>query len=134
MNKKSFSNIEWVILVTDNYKISRSFYKNTLGLEIIRETLQEEFTQFKLDNCFLAIYGRKQMEKLVGNKYIRNGGGAIYTLKEVADIDKYYQELKNQGVKFIQKPVTQPWGQRTAYFIDPDNHIWEIQQWMEKVK
>ncbi len=132
MIKKSFSNIEWIILATDHYKISRSFYKNTLGLTIIRETPKEEFTQFKLDNCFLAIYGRKQMEKLVGKKYIGNGGAAIYTLKEVEDVDKYYQELKNQGVKFIKKPTTQPWGQRTAYFLDPDYHIWEIQQWVNK--
>lgn len=132
MNKKSFSNIEWIILVTDRYQKSRSFYKDTLSLSVVRETPSEQFSQFKLGDCFLAIYGRKHMEKLVGKKYIGKGGGAIYTLKEVENVDEYYVELKNKGVKFIKKPTTQPWGQRTAYFLDPDNHIWEIQQWVTK--
>lgn len=128
--KNNIYNLEWVILATDQYKKSRSFYKDTLGLEIVREAPKEEFSQFKLENCFLAIYGRKQLEKLVGRKHLKQGNDAIYTFKEVKDIDKYYQTLKNKGVNFIKKPATQAWGQRTAYFLDPDLHIWEIQQWI----
>ena len=129
---KNTYGIEWIILTTDHCEASRKFYKDLLGLEIIRETPEEQFTQFKLDNCYLAIYGRREMEKLIGSKYIGRGGGAIYTFKEVKDIDTYYEQLKNSGVPFIKKPMTQPWGQRTAYFLDPDQHIWEIQEWVNE--
>jgi len=27
--------------------------------------------------------------------------------------------------------ATQAWGQRTAYFGDPDGHLWEIQEWIK---
>lgn len=62
--------IEWIILVTDKYSQSRAFYKNLLKLTPIREVIEEKFSQFKLKNCFLAIYGRKQYEKLVSTPYI----------------------------------------------------------------
>ncbi len=128
--KTNTLNLEWLILVTDHYQKSRTFYHEILGLEVIREARGEEFTQFKLDNCYLAIYGRKQVEKLIGKKFVGKSGGAIYSFKEVKNIDKYYQTLKDKGLKFIKKPTIQPWGQRTAYFLDPDNNIWEIQEWI----
>lgn len=42
------------------------------------------------------------------------------------DTDSAYEQLKSKGVHFIKPPTTQPWGQRTAYFSDPDGNIWEI--------
>lgn len=130
--QKTNTKVEWIILVTDKYLESKNFYQNILGFPIERDMPEEEFTQFKLMNCFLAIYGRKQISKLLGKEIIEKPGGAIYTFAETDNIDKQYQELKDKGVNFIVEPKTQPWGQRTAYFTDPDGHIWEIQQWTDK--
>lgn len=124
--------IQWVILVTDRYKESVNFYKEFLGFTQEREIPEEEFCQFSLKNCSFAVYGRNQAEKLLGKEYITQAGGAIYTLPETQNIDKEYQNLKQKGVRFIKEPATQPWGQRTAYFTDPDGHIWEIQQWLSR--
>lgn len=124
--------IEWIILVTDKYQESYLFYKDVLGFHVEREAPNEEFCQFSLQNCFVAIYGRKFVEQLIGKEYVGKSGGAIYTFGESKDIDKQYQELKEKGVTFMKEPATQPWGQRTAYFTDPDGHIWEIQQWMNR--
>ncbi len=124
--------VEWIILITDNYKESITFYKDILDFRVEREIPEEEFCQFTLKNCFLAIYGRTQIEKLVGNQYMKHAGGAIYTFPQSKDIDKEFQGLKQKGVIFIKEPTTQAWGQRTAYFTDPDGHIWEIQQWITK--
>ena len=123
--------LDWIILATDNYEKSYLFYKDILGLEVEREVREEEFCQFKLQNCYIAIYGRKFLEQLVGKEFIKNAGGAIYALCESDNIDQQYEELKNKGVNFIKTPTTQSWGQKTAYFTDPDGHIWEIQQWMK---
>lgn len=123
--------LEWLIVLTDKYQESRAFYKDILGFEIVRETPEEEFTQFKLGNQFFAIYGRSQMEKLVGKQYLANPGSTIFTFSETDNIDNQFEELKAKGVNFIVPPATQPWGQRTAYFTDPDGYIWEIQQWIK---
>ena len=122
--------LEWVILITDNYPLSRTFYKETLGFILVREMEKEEFAQFQMNNCFLAIYGRSEVNKLIGKEYVGKAGGAIYTFGEDDDVDTTYKELMAKGVHFIKSPQTQPWGQRTAYFTDPDGHIWEIQKWI----
>jgi catechol 2,3-dioxygenase-like lactoylglutathione lyase family enzyme len=124
--------IEWIILITDHYKESRLFYHDLLDLPIIHETPEEEFCQFKLDNCFLAIYGKKFITPLIGKNRIGKSASAIYSFGKSPDIDHEYQQLKAKGVQFFKKPQTQSWGQRTAYFTDPDENIWEIQQWIKK--
>lgn len=120
--------IAWVLLVTDRYIESRAFYADTLGFLVEREVAEEEFCQFKLPNCFLAIYGRTQVQKLLSPQYLGTPGGAIYSFPDSYDIDADCHMLKDKGVSFLKDPQTQPWGQRTAYFTDPDGHIWELQQ------
>ena len=124
--------IQWVLLVTDDYSKARAFYRDTLGFKIEREVAAEEFCQFALENCFLAIYGRKFLQNLLDPKYLGKFGGAIYSFPESEDVDADVALLKSRGVQFIKEAETQPWGQRTAYFTDPDGHIWEVQQWVEK--
>jgi len=38
----------------------------------------------------------------------------------VEDVDREYEELRKKGVHFVKPPTTQPWGQRIAYFEDPE--------------
>ncbi len=121
--------VAWIILITDNYLASRSFYADTLSFPIEREVEAEEFCQFTLPNCRLAIYGRAHVQQLITTQQLGTAGGAIYSFPESTDIDSDYQSLLAKGVQFIAEPCTQPWGQRTAYFTDPDGHLWELQQW-----
>ena len=123
--------LEWIILITQNYNPMKTFYKNVLELPIERDIPEEQFTQFKMENCFLTIYGKQFVEILLGKPIAGVPGSTMYTFQESKDIDFDYQQLKNKGVQFIKKPETQPWGQRTAYFTDPDGNIWEIQQWVK---
>lgn len=126
------TSLEWVILITKQYPAMKAFYKKTLGFPIERDVPDEEFTQFKLRNCNLAIYGKQFVETLLGSKNSGTPGGAIYSFGASDNVDLLYQQLRAKGVQFIKEPETQAWGQRTAYFTDPDGNIWEIQQWIQK--
>lgn len=44
----------------------------------------------------------------------------------VEDVDRVYRELVGRGVSFVCAPEDRPWGQRTAYFHDPEGHLIEI--------
>jgi uncharacterized glyoxalase superfamily protein PhnB len=44
------------------------------------------------------------------------------------DVDALHADLAGRGIDFFQNPADQPWGVRTAYFKDPDGHVWEIAQ------
>lgn len=126
------SEIEWIILITEHYDAMKAFYTNKLSLPVERDIPEEQFTQYEMDHCFLAIYGKTFVEKLISKPITGKPGSTIYTFKESQDIDSDYQQLKGKGVQFMKSPQTQPWGQRTAYFTDPDGNIWEIQQWIKK--
>ena len=124
--------IQYLVLITDNYQRAKAFYVEKLGFTINREVPEDEYVQFKLDNLILALFSRTQMSKVIDEKYLAKAGGALYTFAEVDDVDQTVANLKTKGVKFIKEPKTQPWGQRTAYFTDPDGHIWEIQKWIKR--
>jgi uncharacterized glyoxalase superfamily protein PhnB len=44
----------------------------------------------------------------------------------VDDVDAMCAELAERGVKLLNGPMDRPWGVRTASFMDPAGHIWEI--------
>ena len=45
---------------------------------------------------------------------------------EVEDVDAMCAELATRGVTLLNGPIDRPWGIRTASFMDPGGHIWEI--------
>lgn len=124
--------IEWIIFITENYAEMKSFYADILELAVLRDIPEEEFTQFQTGELFLAVYGKREVEKLMGSPVLGKPGSTIYSLGESSDVDSDYQQLAAKGVQFMTHPKTQPWGQRVAYFKDPDGNIWEIQQWIQK--
>jgi uncharacterized glyoxalase superfamily protein PhnB len=124
--------LEWIILITENYDTMKTFYKDALSFPIERDIPEEEFTQFKTDNCFITIFGKSYVEKLLETPVVGKPGSTIYSLQESNNVDSDYQQLVSKGVQFIQKPKTQVHGQRTAFFKDPDGNIWELQQWIKK--
>jgi uncharacterized glyoxalase superfamily protein PhnB len=44
----------------------------------------------------------------------------------VDDVDAMCAELASRGVTLLNGPLDRPWGIRTASFMDPGGHIWEI--------
>jgi len=68
---------------------------------------------------------RENTGELLSEKHL-NKGGSVFLCFQVEDINAAYEELKNRGVEFITSPKVTSWGQNVAYFLDPDNNIWEI--------
>lgn len=113
-----------VIFVKDLSK-SIHFYVDVIGLE--RTEVSDDFANLKIKDKNIALLGPKVVKELLG-KEITNPGFSGLIAAEVDSVDKSYGELKNK-VKFIKPPTLQSWGQYTAYFVDPDGHIWEIFEW-----
>lgn len=110
-------------LLVNDFKTSLAFYRDMLGLEI--NTQEGKFANFKVENIELAIMERSVSSELFPDTYIK-GGGSILMCFQVDDVEKVYDELLKRGVNFITKPQTTSWGQTVAYFLDPDQNIWEI--------
>ena len=44
----------------------------------------------------------------------------------VDDVDAVCVDLAGRGVTLLNGPMERPWGVRTASFVDPDGHIFEV--------
>ncbi len=49
-------------------------------------------------------------------------GLGIFTYVEVDDVDKYFAEIKKNGVEPRTEPKTWPWGKREFVVKDPDGY------------
>jgi lactoylglutathione lyase len=46
----------------------------------------------------------------------------------VDDVDAICAALRKKGINLLNGPIDRPWGRRTAAFVDPSGHAWEVAQ------
>jgi lactoylglutathione lyase len=113
-----------------------SFYRDKLGLEL--KDKQEDFAYLVFGSQGgpgLGLVSIESEAKMISEEQIRPNESSIkrnYFAVFVKDVDKDYEELKEKGVHFVSPPQTHPWGQRIAYFEDPEGNLWEISHFLKK--
>jgi len=128
--------ISYVLIYVADLERSVKFYREVLGFKV---RLQEKiYVEFETEGTILALSDVKLGEKVVGPELIGSIDGSkrnfSLTLGEVENIDATFEELSKKGVEFVNPPTTHPWGQRTAYFKDPEGNILELFTWVKKEK
>ena len=125
---KSLTSVGVVTLFVDDPRRSQAFYGSAFGLQPIHE--DDDSAVLKLDNMLLNILRRSQAPELIEPAPVATAGagaGFMFTIW-VDDTDATYEELQKRGVEWLNGPVDRPWGVRTAAFVDPDGHAWEVAQ------
>jgi uncharacterized glyoxalase superfamily protein PhnB len=99
-----------------------------LGLDV--EFEDDESVGFKIEGlAFIVLQVDRARVQLQGEPTATPGAGATAFVTTFADdVDALHADLAERGIRFFQVPTDQPWGVRTAYFKDPDGHVWEIAQ------
>ena len=108
-------------LITDNAKRLVNFYQEVTGLPPTWYT--DDFAEFVTPTFTLAIGSTSTMDIF--------GAGAGHTTDNrtpileflVDDVDQEYEKLKKITSDFVLEPTTQPWGNRSVMFRDPDGHL-----------
>ena len=119
--------IHATLLMVRDFEASVRFYRDVLEFKV--GDTDTGFMTFDIGDQTLAILDLSLAAKMISEEavqpekeFIPRSLFAIF----LDDADAVYEALKARGVHFIKPPTTQPWGQRTAYFTDPDGNIWEI--------
>lgn len=116
------------LFVTDKDR-AKGFYGNAFELAPIFE--DDASAIFRLDNLMIVLLAESEAPNLIGPATLGTGSRAQYTIW-FDDCDAAVAELRARGVEFLNGPQDRPWGQRTAAFSDPDGHVWEIAQELER--
>ncbi|OGY85267.1 MAG: hypothetical protein A3F54_00160 [Candidatus Kerfeldbacteria bacterium RIFCSPHIGHO2_12_FULL_48_17] len=125
--------INATVLFVKKFDECVKFYKNILELK--PKMSDKGFQSFDVKGQELALMDLTTAAQMINETIIQPtqvGPHRVLLAAFMEDTDKAYKNLKAKGVEFIKPPTTQPWGQRTAYFQDPEGNIWEISHFIKK--
>ena len=116
-----------VCLLVDNFQRSLDFYTNIFGLKTSYEDQKGKFASFKFGDASLGIFQKKEATGMFPKKYMKPSGGFLMG-DRVNNLVKACKKLKEKGIKIFEGPKETTWGQKVAYFHDPDKNIWEVSE------
>jgi glyoxylase I family protein len=115
--------IHHVAVICSNYAVSKRFYTDVLGLEVIREVYRAERGSYKLD---LALPDGTQIELFsFPDPPRRPNGPEAQGLRHLAfavdDLDATVRDLEAKGVAVEPIRVDEHTDRRYTFFKDPDD-------------
>ena len=116
-----FNKIHHVAIICSNYEISKEFYVEKLGFEIIREIYREERQSYKLD----LKLGESQIElfsfpNLPKRPSYPEACGLRHLAFEVDDIEEAVKELKGKNIQVEEIRIDEYTEKKFTFFNDPD--------------
>ncbi|TQR33334.1 VOC family protein [Brevibacillus brevis] len=119
-------NVDVITLFVEDFQQVKAFYQEVFGFQAVYE--DEVSSVFRFGNMSLNLLDISESHDLMkpGTVATRESGSRFLLTMWVDDVDEVCEELKNRGVALLNGPIDRPWGVRTASFIDPAGHAWEI--------
>jgi catechol 2,3-dioxygenase-like lactoylglutathione lyase family enzyme len=123
-----FNSVSCITLFVDDLARSKTFYQDVFGLPIVYE--DENSAVFNFDQFSINLLTSSAAHELIEPATVagpESGARFQFTIT-VDDVDAMCTVLGERGVALLNGPIDRPWGIRTATFMDPGGHIWEIAQ------
>jgi lactoylglutathione lyase len=117
-----------ITLFVQDPQRSKSFYADVFGVSPIYE--DSDAVTFKFENLLVNLLATPAARELIdpGTVAAQAAGAQFQLTIWVDDADAVCAELASHGVDLLNGPSDREWGVRTASFMDPDGHLWEIAQ------
>lgn len=116
-----FNKIHHVAIICSDYEISKEFYVEKLGFEIMREIYREERQSYKLD----LKLGESQIELFSFPNSPKRPSypeacGLRHLAFEVNDIEEAVKELKGKNIQVEEIRIDEYTEKKFTFFNDPD--------------
>lgn len=121
LRKATIMNFVSLRLITDDTSRLVRFYEAVTGRAATWYT--EDFAELATPGCTLAIASGRTMALFgAGAAHGADNHSAILEFR-VDDVDADHARLGTLVGDFVQAPTTQPWGNRSLLFRDPDGNL-----------
>lgn len=109
-----------VRIITSDVERLRHFYEAVIGLAPVGD---DRYLEFRAPGLTLAIASQQRMNTIApGAIAAASNRSAIFDF-EVEDVDQERGRLQGIVAEFVLEPTTQPWGNRSMMFRDPDGNL-----------
>jgi glyoxylase I family protein len=120
--------VHHIAIITDNYELSKRFYTEILGFEVIREIYRKERNSYKLD---LSVNGKYQIELFSFPDYRERPGypeakGLRHLAFAVENVEEASRELKLKGVNVENIRTDEHTNKKFTFFSDPNGQPLEL--------
>ena len=124
-----FNKIHHVAIICSNYEISKEFYVEKLGFEIIREIYREERQSYKLD----LKLGESQIELFSFPNSPKRPSypeacGLRHLAFKVDCIEEVIEELNKKGIETEPIRIDEFTNEKMTFFFDPDGLPLELHE------
>jgi catechol 2,3-dioxygenase-like lactoylglutathione lyase family enzyme len=115
-----------ITLFVEDLSATKQFYLDVFALPVVYE--DDNSAVFKFGETLINLLKVTEAKELIEPAPVggRDAGVRVQFTFTVDDVDGMCAELATRGVTLLNGPIDRPWGIRTASFMDPGGHIWEI--------
>ncbi|PEY42106.1 hypothetical protein CN354_04840 [Bacillus cereus] len=118
----NISKVHHIAIICSDYNISKYFYTDILGFNVLNEIYREERNSYKLDLC---VGGQYQIELFSfpnppKRQSFPEAAGLRHLAFAVTDIQEAVRHLNQRGVDTEPIRVDEITGRRFVFFQDPD--------------
>ena len=121
--------IHHIAIIVSNYEVSKNFYVNILGFEIIRENYREERNSYKLDlkigNSEIELFSMSECPKRLTRP---EACGLRHLAFCVNNIEDVITELNSKGIKAEPIRIDEYTNKKFTFFNDPDGLPLELHE------
>lgn len=118
-----------IAIIVSDYEISKHFYVNILGFQVLRETRRDDIGDIKLDLKFgeseLEIFYKKDSPSRVTNP---EACGLRHLAFKVNNIEEVVAELIEKGIETEEIRIDTVTNKKMTFFRDPDNLPLELHE------
>jgi catechol 2,3-dioxygenase-like lactoylglutathione lyase family enzyme len=117
-----------ITLFVEDLDVAKEFYERAFGLPLYFG--DEDSAVYRFGGTLINLLKISAARELIDPADVaapESGARAQLTV-HVEDVDALCAELTARGIELLNGPMDRPWGPRTAAFVDPSGHIWELAQ------
>ena len=118
--------ISAITLFVEDLPAAKEFYGRAFGLPVVFE--DDASAVFRFADTLINLLKATEGVGLIAPAAVAppEAGSRMQFTIDVEDVDAMCADLTARGVELLNGPMDRPWGIRTASFMGPGGHIWEI--------
>ena len=121
--------IALITVLADDVPTMAQFYREVLGFQVATDLGQ--YVEFAHEGVRFAICARTVMAKATQHPSFKLPGSGqafelAFPLETPEALDRAYAAIVAGGATPVAGPAVMPWGQKTAFFADPEGNIHEL--------